>query len=140
MNLFQRVVRTIDRNIGYLMIRLGAGLSMAILHGWGKITGGPEAWQKLGGSVELIGISFGFTFWGFMAAFSEFICGLLLAAGLLTRFASFFLVSTMGIAAYSHIIGEGSPELALIYGLIFLTVLIVGPGDYSIDEKFLLND
>lgn len=107
---------------------------IAVLHGWSKITGGPAMWQNVGETMSLLGIGFGWTFWGFMAAFSEFVCGLLVAVGFLTRLASFFLVSTMSVAAFSHIVGEDSPEMAFIYGLVFLALLVVGPGDYSVDE------
>jgi len=59
-------------DIGMLTLRLGSGLIFIFIHGLGKITGGPEHWAKIGGSMSNIGINFLPEFWGFMAAFSEF--------------------------------------------------------------------
>jgi putative oxidoreductase len=124
------------RNLGLLVLRVSVGLYMAIGHGWGKILGGPEQWAQLGGVMEGI---FGFvvlpTVWGFLAAVAEFVGALLVTVGLLTRPAALVLVLNMAVAALAHITGviEGSPELALIYGVVFLSLVLVGPGAYSID-------
>ena len=124
------------RNLGLLVLRVSVGLYMAIGHGWGKILGGPEQWAQLGGVMEGI---FGFvvlpTVWGFLAAVAEFVGALLVTVGLLTRPAALVLVLNMAVAALAHITGviEGSPESALIYGVVFLSLMLVGPGAYSID-------
>jgi putative oxidoreductase len=110
---------------------------MAFGHGLGKITGGPEQWAQLGGVVEGI-IGFGFlpTFWGFMAAVAEFVGALLVAVGFLSRPASILLVLNMAVAALSHLTGviDGSPESALLYGAVFLSLVFTGPGSFSVDE------
>lgn len=125
------------RDVGLLLLRVGAGLYMAIDHGWGKIAGGPERWTNLGGAVELIGIEFLPTFWGFMSGFTEFVCALLVVVGLLTRPALILLVLNMAMATTRHIVtGQGSPELAAIYGIIFLALLLTGPGRYSFDAHY----
>jgi putative oxidoreductase len=125
-----------DTNLGLLLLRLGAGLGMAVFHGWGKITGGTGAWAEVGGATALIGLDFAPAFWGFLAAFAEFAGGLLVAAGLLFRPALFLLICTMGMAATMHIMtGNGSPETALIYGLVFLVLFVIGPGSYSADKS-----
>ena len=124
------------RDLGLLLLRGTIGLYMAIGHGWGKILGGPEQWAQLGGVMEGI---FGFvvlpTVWGFLAAVAEFVGALLVTVGLLTRPAALVLVLNMAVAALAHITGviEGSPESALIYGVVFLSLVLVGPGAYSID-------
>jgi uncharacterized membrane protein YphA (DoxX/SURF4 family) len=42
----------------------------------------------------------------------------------------------MGMAATMHIMtGNGSPEMALIYGLVFLVLFVIGPGSYSADKS-----
>jgi len=125
-----------DTNLGLLLLRLGAGLGMAIFHGWGKITGGTKTWAEVGGATALIGLDFAPAFWGFMAAVSEVAGGLLVAAGLLFRPALFLLICTMGMAATMHVMtGNGSPEMALIYGLVFLVLFVIGPGSYSVDKS-----
>jgi len=125
-----------DTNLGLLLLRLGAGLAMALLHGWGKITAGPERWAELGGVMGLIGLDFLPAFWGFMAAFAEFFGGLLVAAGLVFRPALFLLICTMGMAGTMHIVtGNGNPEKALIFLLIYACLFLLGPGTYSADDR-----
>jgi len=125
------------RNLGLLLLRAVFGLYMAFGHGLGKITGGPEQWAQLGGVVEGI-IGFGFlpTFWGFMAAVAEFVGALLVAVGFLSRPASILLVLNMAVAALAHLTGviDGSPESALLYGAVFLSLVFTGPGSFSVDE------
>lgn len=124
------------RDLGLLLLRATFGLYLALGHGWGKITGGPEQWAGLGGTMEIFGLGFAPTFWGFMAAFAEFFVALLVVVGLLTRPAALLLVVNMGVAATAHITGaiDGSPEMALLYGFVFLSLVLIGPGKYSADE------
>lgn len=125
------------RDAGLLLLRIGVGLYLALGHGWGKISGGPEAWTQIGQATGLIGIGFLPAFWGFMSAFAEFVCSLLVVLGLLFRPALILIVLNMAMAATRHIVtGQGSPELALIYGIVFLSLLFIGPGRYSIDAFF----
>jgi putative oxidoreductase len=124
------------RDFGLLLLRVLFGLYLAFGHGLGKITGGPEQWASLGGTMEIFGLGFAPTFWGFMAAIAEFVCALLVAAGFLTRPAALLVVINMSVAATAHITGviDGGPEMALLYGIAFLSLIFVGPGKYSVDE------
>lgn len=124
------------RNLGLLFLRVAVGLYLALGHGWGKITGGPEQWAGLGGTMEIFGLGFAPAFWGFMSAFAEFFAALLVVIGLLTRPAALLVVINMGVAATAHMTGaiDGGPELALLYAIVFLSLVFVGPGKYSIDE------
>lgn len=82
------------------------------------------------------GITFLPTFWGFMAAIAEFVCALLIVAGFVTRPAAILLVINMTVAANMHIqTGNGSPETAIMYGIVFLTLIFIGPGKYSLDAQ-----
>lgn len=132
-------------NFGLLLIRIGIGV-MFVLHGEGKIFGGPEKWLKLGGAMENIGITFLPTVWGFLAAFAEFGGGILLILGLVFRPACFMMLFTMFIAALVHWVdaaeeGEAlrgkimSGSHAIELGIVFLTLLFTGPGKYSVDNK-----
>lgn len=125
------------RDLGLLLLRGFFGLYMAFGHGLGKITAGPEKWAQLGSTMGIFGIGFLPTFWGFMAAFAEFVCALLIVVGVLTRPAALLLVGNMAVAAAAHLTGaiDGSAEMALLYGVVFLSILIVGPGTYSVDEQ-----
>ncbi|MFB6247993.1 MAG: DoxX family protein [Salinibacter sp.] len=124
------------RDLGLLLLRAGFGLYLAFGHGLGKITGGPERWAGLGGTMEIFGLGFAPTFWGFMAAIAEFVGALLVAIGLLTRPAALLVTLNMSVAATAHLTGviDGGPEMALLYGIVFLSLLFIGPGKYSVDE------
>ena len=124
-------------DLGLLILRLVFGLYMAIGHGWGKISGGSEAWKGLGETaLEPLGLVFFPVFWGFLAAIAEFFGSLLVAAGFATRIGSALLMGTMIMAASMHIItGNGSPEKPIMYFVAFLVIFITGPGKYSVDGR-----
>ena len=124
-------------NVGLLIIRVGLGI-MFIMHGYPKLIGGPEMWEKLGGAMGNVGINFAPVFWGFLAAVAEAGGGLLLALGLFFRPACIALAFTMLIAALVHLTGgEGimGSSHAIELGIVFLGLILVGPGKYSIDKK-----
>lgn len=121
-------------DLGLLLIRLGFGLGFLYFHGWSKLVGGPERWTQLGGSMDNFGIGFGHTVFGFLAAFSESVGGLLIAVGLFFRPISAMLCFTMIVAATSHFAsGQGSPAHAFKNAFLFLGLILVGPGAYSLD-------
>lgn len=125
------------RNGGLLIIRIGFGISMMI-HGFPKIAGGPALWEKVGGSMKVLGIEFLPVFWGFMAAASETFGGMLLLLGLFSRPACLFLMMTMIIAASHHLAngdGFGTASHPLELAVLFFGLLLIGPGKYSIDKK-----
>ena len=122
---------------GLLILRIIGGLMMVYNHGWGKITAGPEKWNRLGHALtDFIGLEFLSIFFGFMAAFSESVCALLIVIGLFTRPASILLFFTMFVAIMNHIIDNEMPELAIMYCLLSLVLIVSGPGYYSFDKKW----
>ncbi len=125
------------RDKGLLILRIGLGI-MFMIHGYPKITGGIEKWTDIGGAMENLGITFMPAFWGFMASFAEFFGGLLLIIGLLFRPANFLLFFTMFVAALMHI-KSGDPISSAYHsiedGIVFLSLIFIGPGIYSLDEK-----
>ena len=124
------------RDLGLLIVRLGFGLGFLFWHGWGKLVGGPERWHGTGQAVSHLGINFGYTFWGFMAAFAESVGGLLFALGLFFRFASFLIFFTMFVAVAFHL-GRGDgwdgAKHAFKNASVALGFIFVGPGTYSLD-------
>jgi putative oxidoreductase len=132
---------SLNRDAGLFAVRLGVGLSLLAFHGWGKITGGPELWEKIGGNMANLGLAFAPTFWGFMAAFAESVCSALLIVGLFTRPAAAMLAFTMLVAMTRHLgLPAGEPGAgwngashALELFAVYLGLLLVGPGRFSLD-------
>lgn len=123
------------RDVGLLVVRLGFGLGFIYFHGWAKLTGGPELWAGVGGAMSNFGIGFGHTFFGFLAALAETLGALLFAAGLFFRPACAALCFTMFVATVNHIgTGVGSPAHAFKNMWVFLGLMMIGPGKYSLDE------
>lgn len=125
------------RELGILLLRVGIGL-MFVYHGWPKISGGPEVWLKLGAAMKFVGIGFTPVVWGFMAAVTEFFGGILIALGFLTRPAAMMLAFNMTIAVilkFSTGAGLGGASQAIEVGIVFLSLILMGPGKYSIDAR-----
>lgn len=124
------------RDFGLLILRIGLG-AMFIFHGAPKMFGGPERWEAVGRTMAIFGIAFLPVFWGFLAAFAEFIGGILLIFGLFFRPVCLMLTLTMAVASASHFNrGQGlrGAAHAIENGIVFLSLIFVGPGKYSLDE------
>lgn len=123
------------RDAGLLVARLGFGLGFFWFHGLPKLTGGPERWEAIGGAMGNFGIHFAPELWGFLAAFSEGVGGLLIAAGLFFRPAALAIALVMIVAATNHIVsGRGSPAHAFKNAWLFAGFVLIGPGRYSLDH------
>lgn len=122
--------------VGELILRLFAGLSLALAHGLGKM---PPTEGFISGVGKL-----GFpapTFFAWMAGLSEFAGGILLALGLFTRPAAFCIAFTMGTAAFLQHRNDlyQVKELALMYLAIALFFLLKGAGRISADAFLRKN-
>ncbi|MFA9476926.1 DoxX family protein [Phycisphaerales bacterium AB-hyl4] len=120
-------------------VRIFTGLAMALAHGLGKVTAPTEEIAE-----RAARLSFPMpTLFGWAAALSEFVGGLLLALGLLTRLSAFFILCTMTVAVYSHVVVREDPfrgyELALLFWFLCLQFLFIGSGRFGID-RFLRSD
>jgi putative oxidoreductase len=124
------------REFGLLLLRLGIG-AMFLYHGWPKLVGGPAKWEKVGLAMQFAGVHAAPTAWGLSAALSEFAGGLCLILGLFFRPACLLLAITMGVAANMHL-GKGEGILAASHaielGILFFSLLFIGPGRYSVDK------
>ncbi len=134
LRLFQVAPQTTAASAALLLLRLVAGCGM-ILHGWGKIKS-PMSWMGPDASVPGI--------FQFLAALSEFGGGIAWIIGLVMPLASFGMICTMIVATYMHavingdpFVGKGEPsyELALLYLVISVVFIAVGPGKFSADAK-----
>jgi putative oxidoreductase len=132
--------RPVNVDFGILLVRVGIGLSMMILHGWDKISAGSTLWAQIGGSMGLLGLSFAPTFWGFMAAFSEFFASAFLILGLLFRPMTLLLAFTMFIAALVHLnmdpaeanAGLKGASHALELMVVYVGLFFAGAGRFSV--------
>lgn len=132
-------LRPLDRyrEVGLLILRVGIGLAF-MRHGVPKLMAGPEMWAKLGGALGLLGIHFAPAFWGLMAALAEAGGGLLLTLGLFARPAAFFMFFTMVVAMSMHLHhGDdfNTYSHALEAGILFFSLVIIGPGRHSLDGR-----
>lgn len=143
--------RTRD-GIALLILRL-AGLMLAAWHGWGKVSALSAGDTRMVQGVGELGFPLPIVF-AWAAALSEFAGGLLVALGLWTRIGAAFAAFTMAVAAFGRhhahqqilaslgllaepketLEGWGNPEKPLLNLLIFLTLLLTGPGKFSIDH------
>jgi len=99
-------------------------------HGLGKL---PPSEQFIARTAE-----FGFPLpvvFAWAGALSESLGGALLALGLFTRFASFFIICTMLTALIGVHWADpySKKELAMMYTFVAVAFLIKGSGDWSLD-------
>lgn len=120
-------------SFGLLIARLSAGLSMAVAHGWGKLS---TFGEKAASFPDPLGIGRPFSMAGAIGA--EFVCAILVALGLGTRVAAVPLVFTMSVAFFRIHANDpfGTKEKALLFLTIFLLLVFTGAGAYSLDAKF----
>lgn len=123
-------------DLGLSVLRIFLGLSMAFAHGVGKLP--PK--EGFVGFIEGIGLPAPWLM-AWLAALAEFGGGLLLAAGLLTRFAAFGIIVTMLVAAFGAHGGDGfsEQELAFLYLFATLPFFLAGGGRLSADRTLGLN-
>ncbi len=136
-----------------LVLRL-SGLGLALAHGWPKIERflSGEAGPFVEG-VARLGFPYP-TVFAWAATFAELVGGFLIAFGLLTRVAAGFAAFTMFVAAFlrhrlavqtlaffgirpvSEEVLEswGNPERAAVYLLVFLALILMGGGRFSLDR------
>ena len=124
------------REEGLLLLRLGWG-AMFLFHGWPLLLGGPARWAGLGRAMGALGIAALPKVWGLAAALCECVGGLCLVLGLFFRPACLALAVTMAVAVHWHFArGDGlaGAAHALEAGILFLALLLIGPGRYSLDR------
>ncbi len=115
---------------GRALLRVTAGLALALAHGLGKI---PPS-EGFISNVEGFGFPAPLLF-AWLSATAEVAGGFLLALGLLTRPAALLIVINMTVAFFlAHAGGPfGEREKALLFGVIALFYLLAGAGRYSLD-------
>lgn len=119
-------------SLSLVLMRVCAGLILAV-HGWPKI----QAPMKAAGMVESLGFFPG-TLWSPLLAVTEFVGGLMLAAGFLTRVAAtgatIMLLVTIYLHAYLQGRGAGGAELSILWATITFFFVAHGGGAISVDR------
>lgn len=117
-------------NLALLLLRMSSGGFM-LTHGYPKLQRLLAGEFKFGDPIGLgpeVSLA--------LAVFAEFLCSVLVVLGLGTRLATIPLIVTMSVAAFiAHGADPfGRKELALMYLVSFIVVLLLGPGKISFDN------
>lgn len=119
-------------DIASLVLRLVAAFSIAFAHGW------PKVGMLLGDDpvrfINPFGIGMAATLT--IVMFAEFICAVFVALGLFTRLTLIPLLINMTYLVFIHHISDGfrSQELPLLFLSIWVAIMLLGPGKYSLDS------
>jgi putative oxidoreductase len=121
-------------DLAWALVRVTAGL-MLIPHGWPKVGMGPAAvGARVSQGMEPV------IFWGALIIFLETIGGLLIAVGLFTRVVAALLFIQFLVIWKVHwprgwAASAGGLEFVIMWGLLFLALMMRGGGPYSVDRK-----
>ncbi|HTK94252.1 MAG TPA: DoxX family protein [Terriglobales bacterium] len=126
-------MRFLDRlqPLGLLVLRVTLGAIM-VAHGYSKVFGGLQGFAGFVGSL-------GLPWWlGYVAAFAEFVGGLFLIFGILTRWAALticveMLVALWKVAGKGSFMGQSSAHLPLLIATAALLFVFFGGGRVSFD-------
>lgn len=121
-------------NINMFFLRVIVSITM-LTHGMGKF----DMLISHRASQFIDPIGFGPTQSLVLAVFAEVFCSALVLCGLFTSFACIPLIITMLVAILGVHINEGFGrwELPLLYLLIYMTIMVIGPGKYSLDRYIM---
>ena len=120
---------SLSGDFGLLVLRVFAGLSLALAHGLGKIPPSPQ-FQS---SVESLGLP---AQMAWLSAAAETVGGVGLAAGLATRVMGLIVAGNLSVAAFLQHANDpyGRKELALLFLATAICFLFTGGGRFSLDR------
>ena len=121
----------ISEDLGYLVLRVGAGGTMLWQHGWPKLIAFSD---KVDSFADPFGIGPAFSL--VLLLLAEVLCSALLILGLWTRLAVIPLIIAMAVVVFM-VKGEAEfaeKELAAVYLMSFVAVLFTGSGRFAIDK------
>ncbi len=117
------------QSLAIFYMRLVLGILM-LTHGWAKLSNFGEMAMAFPDPIGLgskVALS--------LIIFAEFGCSLLLLVGLFSRWATIPLMIGMSVAAFSAHGNDpfSAKELPVLYLLMYVVLLISGPGKFSLD-------
>ena len=118
-------------NIAALVLRLTFGILICLDHGFAKMTHFSD--QQ---AIFFDPFHIGHRWSLILVIFAETFCALMVVLGLFTRFGALVLVISMSVAAVLFHKGQNVEhhEAALTYLAAFFSILLLGPGRYSVDS------
>ncbi len=122
---------------GKLILRISMGVTM-VIQGIPKYLGGKESLENVGSAMAVYGLDFFPVFWGFMAATTEALGGVLIIIGLFYRPTMVLLTFTMLTATFIMLPAGGYFENFNDYAypmnlfFVFLGMLMIGPGQFKV--------
>ena len=126
-------------NIGHFILRVAVGLMVFYIHGLHKLEGG-IAYLRNGTPWQLVGDVTGMHFpapvaSAFAATIVQFVCSLFIIAGLFTRINAVLLAGALSGAILQNLLAGRDPQLAILYTLVVVTLVLIGGGKYSLDAR-----
>lgn len=117
-------------SLGLLALRLGAGGLLLYGHGWGKLVHFSERASRFPDPLH-VGSPASLA----LTVLAEVLCSIAIVLGLATRVAAVVLAGLFLVLVFVH---HGDDpfkqrELAMIYGVASLALLLTGPGEFSVD-------
>jgi uncharacterized membrane protein YphA (DoxX/SURF4 family) len=126
-------------NFGHFFLRVSAGLMIFYIHGLHKLEGWiaylqhGTPWTLAG---EVAGMHFPAPLASAVAAtLVQFICSLFVVVGLFTRINAALLVCALSGAIFQNLSAGRDPQLATLYTLVVVTLVLLGGGRFSLDAK-----
>lgn len=126
------IARFLDRlqPLGLLAMRLALGVIM-VAHGFPKVFGGLQRHVQMVASLGLPG------WWAYLSAAAEFFGGLVVIAGVGTRFAALAILIDMGVAIWkvhwkNGLMDRSGYEFPLALAGVAFALIFFGAGQFSV--------
>ena len=121
----------VGRDIGLLILRVGCGSMMLLLHGLPKLMSFTERMDSFPDPLGL-GSAASMS----LVIFAEFFCSCAVILGLWVRWATLPIITTMGVAGFIFHANDlwSTKELPILYFVLFLALFCLNGGRYSLDR------
>lgn len=120
-----------SKDVGLLILRLGAGLLMLFPHGYMKVVSFTMRMDSFPDPLGLGSLSS-----LVLTVFAEVVCSILIMLGIKTRFFATPLLICMLVAAF--VVHSSDPwnvkEKAVLFSMVYLVLVITGGGKFSVRD------